>query len=107
MRVLASLLALMLAVIVADRAGRPHRVRREVRTERGVVLVFAGNLVGLALLVAVAATNALTDDGGVAGIARPAGVLVGGVLAWRKAPFVAAVVPTTGAALDVVVVVTR
>jgi branched-subunit amino acid transport protein len=40
------------------------------------------------LLVALIATSALTDGGRFAGIALPAGVLAGGVLAWRKAPFV-------------------
>lgn len=44
------------------------------------------------LLVALIATAALTDGGGFAGIALPAGVLTGGVLAWRKAPFVVVVV---------------
>ncbi|MEI5528126.1 AzlD domain-containing protein [Streptomyces brasiliscabiei] len=39
------------------------------------------------LLVALLATGALTEDGGFAGWARPAGVLAGGVLAWRGAPF--------------------
>ncbi|MEU6807000.1 AzlD domain-containing protein [Streptomyces neyagawaensis] len=39
------------------------------------------------LLVALLATGALTESGGFAGWARPAGVLVGGVLAWRRAPF--------------------
>jgi branched-subunit amino acid transport protein len=45
-----------------------------------------------ALLVALAATAALTQDGGFAGWARPAGVLVGVLAAWRKVPFVAVVV---------------
>ncbi|MFD8374380.1 AzlD domain-containing protein [Streptomyces sp. NPDC059688] len=40
------------------------------------------------LLVALLATGALTEGGGFAGWARPAGVLVGAVLAWRRAPFV-------------------
>jgi branched chain amino acid efflux pump len=44
------------------------------------------------LLVALIATSALTEGGGFAGIALPAGVLAGGVLAWRKAPFVVVVV---------------
>ncbi|SPF06600.1 AzlD domain-containing protein [Streptomyces sp. MA5143a] len=39
------------------------------------------------LLVALLATGALTESGGFAGWARPTGVLVGGVLAWRRAPF--------------------
>ena len=33
------------------------------------------------------ATTALTKGHGFAGYARPAGVLAGGLLAWRKAPF--------------------
>lgn len=39
------------------------------------------------LLVGLLATGTLTEGGGFAGWARPAGVLVGGVLAWRRAPF--------------------
>ncbi|MFK0154891.1 AzlD domain-containing protein [Streptomyces sp. NPDC090499] len=39
------------------------------------------------LLAALLATGALTEGGGFAGIARPAGVLAAGVLAWRRAPF--------------------
>ncbi|ANP48773.1 branched-subunit amino acid transport protein [Streptomyces griseochromogenes] len=53
------------------------------------------------LLVALLATGALTEGGGFAGWARPAGVLVGGVLAWRRAPFVVVVLgaAATAAAL--------
>lgn len=47
-------------------------------------LLSAGAVV---LLVALLATGALTEGGGFAGWARPAGVLAGGVLAWRRAPF--------------------
>jgi branched-subunit amino acid transport protein len=39
------------------------------------------------LLVALAATSALTQGGGFAGWARPAGVLVAGILAARRLPF--------------------
>lgn len=39
------------------------------------------------LLIALAATSALTEGHGFAGWARPAGVLAGGLLAWRRAPF--------------------
>lgn len=39
------------------------------------------------LLAALAATTALIAGHGFAGFARPAGVLVAGALAWRKAPF--------------------
>jgi branched-subunit amino acid transport protein len=50
------------------------------------------------LLTALLATGALTEAGGFAGWARPAGVLVGGVLAWRKAPFVVVVLGAAGTA---------
>jgi branched-subunit amino acid transport protein len=43
------------------------------------------------LLAALVATTALAKGHGFAGFARPAGVLVGGVLAWRKAPFLVVV----------------
>jgi branched-subunit amino acid transport protein len=43
------------------------------------------------LLAALVATTALTKGHGFAGFARPAGVLVAGVLAWRKAPFLVVV----------------
>jgi branched-subunit amino acid transport protein len=39
------------------------------------------------LLVALLATGALTEAGGFAGWARPAGVAVAVLLAWRRAPF--------------------
>jgi branched-subunit amino acid transport protein len=39
------------------------------------------------LLIALMATSALTEGHGFAGWARPSGVLVGGVLAVRRAPF--------------------
>jgi branched-subunit amino acid transport protein len=44
-----------------------------------------------ALLAALAGTAALMAGPELAGVARPAGVLVGGLLAWRRAPFVAVV----------------
>lgn len=50
------------------------------------------------LLAALAATAALTEDGAFAGVARPTGVLVGLVLAWRKAPFVVVVVAAAATA---------
>ncbi|MFE7644509.1 AzlD domain-containing protein [Streptomyces phaeoluteigriseus] len=47
-------------------------------------LLAAGAVV---LLAALLATGALTERGGFAGWARPAGVLVAVALAWRRAPF--------------------
>ncbi|OPG10104.1 branched-chain amino acid transporter [Streptomyces sp. GKU 895] len=58
-------------------------------------LLSAGAIV---LLTALLATGALTEGGGFAGWARPAGVLVGAVLAWRKAPFVVVVLGAAGTA---------
>ena len=49
-------------------------------------------LSAIALLTALVATASLTAGGGFAGWARPAGVLTGALLAWRKLPFVVVVV---------------
>ncbi|NDL58674.1 AzlD domain-containing protein [Phytoactinopolyspora mesophila] len=43
------------------------------------------------LLAALVVTSAVLDGQEFAGFARPAGVVVGGVLAWRRAPFVVVV----------------
>jgi branched-subunit amino acid transport protein len=43
------------------------------------------------LLAALVATTALTEGHGFSAFARPAGVLVAGALAWRKAPFLVVV----------------
>lgn len=43
------------------------------------------------LLLALVTTSTVFEAGTFAGWARPAGVAVGGVLAWRKAPFIAVV----------------
>lgn len=50
------------------------------------------------LLVALIATTALTDGGSFAGVALPVGVLTGGVLAWRRAPFVVVVIAAAAVA---------
>lgn len=50
------------------------------------------------LLGALVATAALLEGGEFAGYARPAGVAVGGVLAWRRAPFVAVVLAAAATA---------
>ena len=75
-------------------AGPALRSRFEV-PERAQQLLAAAAIV---LLSALVATSALTAGHGPAGIARPAGVLVGGVLAWRKAPFVLVVVAAAATA---------
>lgn len=56
-------------------------------------------LAGLAtvvLLGALVVTTTLLDGHASAGVARPVGVLVGGLLAWRRAPFVVVVVAAAG-----------
>lgn len=70
--------------VLHGRVTLPARVRD---------LLSAGAVV---LLVALLATGALTEDGGFAGWARPAGVLAGGVLAWRRAPFAVVVLGAAG-----------
>ncbi|GAB3867940.1 AzlD domain-containing protein [Dactylosporangium cerinum] len=49
-------------------------------------------LAAVALLAALIGTAALLNGTEFVGIARPAGVAVGAVLAWRKLPFVVVVV---------------
>jgi branched-subunit amino acid transport protein len=75
-------------------AGPALRSRVEVPERMQQVLAAAA----IVLLTALVATSALTDGHGPAGVARPAGVLVGGVLAWRKAPFVLVVVAAAATA---------
>jgi branched-subunit amino acid transport protein len=50
------------------------------------------SLGAVALLGALVATAALVDGDGFAGWARPAGVAVGALAAWRRLPFVVVVV---------------
>ncbi|WP_410659180.1 AzlD domain-containing protein [Amycolatopsis sp. lyj-112] len=50
------------------------------------------------LLAALVAVAAFTEGHEFAGYARPAGVLVGGVLAWRKVPFALVVVAAAATA---------
>lgn len=73
-------------LLLRDRVRLPRRAERLI------------DLAATALLVALVATAALTEAGGFAGWARPAGVLVGGVAAWFKVPFVLVVVLAAGTA---------
>lgn len=61
--------------VLRNRVRIPDRVQR--------LLTIAATV----LIVALVATASLTEGHGFAGWARPAGVLVGGVLAMRRAPF--------------------
>ena len=62
--------------LLAHRIDVPERVQELIDTST------------IVLLLAVVATSALTEAQQFAGFARPIGVAVAGVLAWRKAPFV-------------------
>ncbi len=66
------------------------RVSVPVRVERYF------DLGATALLVALVALSTFTQDGGFAGWARPLGVIVGAVAAWRKVPFVLVVILAAG-----------
>lgn len=68
------------------------RVRVSPRAERLLTVA------SVVLLTALVATAALLQGEAFAGFARPAGVAVGGVLAWRKAPFVLVVLAAAGTA---------
>lgn len=64
-------------------------LRRRGLPERAEELMSTGATV---LLVALIATASVMDGQRFAGVALPVGVLLGGVLAWRKAPFIVVVV---------------
>jgi branched chain amino acid efflux pump len=68
-----------------------HRVRIPDRLER------LASTAAAVLLVALAATAALTQGHAFAGWARPAGVLAGGILAARRAPFPVVVIAAAAA----------
>jgi branched-subunit amino acid transport protein len=55
-------------------------------------------IAAVTLLLALAATAALTEAGSAAGTARPVGVLIGVLLAWRRAPFLVVVVAAAATA---------
>jgi branched-subunit amino acid transport protein len=67
-------------VVLANRLTLPEPVQRLL------------SLAAVALLAALAVTAAFTEAGRAAGVARPAGVLVGLILAWRRLPFAVVVV---------------
>jgi len=64
-------------------------------SERASLLLTAASVI---LLLALIASSTLVDGDRFAGWARPAGVAVGGVLAWRKAPFVVVVLAAAAVA---------
>jgi branched-subunit amino acid transport protein len=92
--VLAAILVLAAGTFALRLAGPLMRSRFELSDRVQQLLSTAAVL----LLAALVATAALTAGQTHAGIARPVGVLVGGVLAWRRAPFVLVVVAAAATA---------
>ncbi|MGW4465996.1 AzlD domain-containing protein [Micromonospora sp. NPDC004704] len=91
---------MLIAVILALAVGTyAFRLAGVVLRERADLPDWLARLLPIAaatMLAALAATAALTEGGAFAGIARPAGVLVGLALAVRRAPFVLVVVAAAG-----------
>jgi branched-subunit amino acid transport protein len=70
--------------LLRDRVELPDRAR-QLMSAAAVVLLFA-----------LVATAAVMDGPRFAGPALPAGVVVGGLLAWRRAPFIVVVIAAAG-----------
>jgi branched-subunit amino acid transport protein len=77
-------IGVLAAITYSFRLAGPM-LRGRVRISQGTEELFA--IAAAILLVSLAATGAVTQGHGFAGWARPAGVLVAGVLAARRAPF--------------------
>ena len=75
-------------------AGPILRARVEISPQVERLMAMAA----IVLLAALVATSAFLDGQEFAGVARPAGIAVGGVLAWRKVPFAMVVVAAAGTA---------
>ena len=89
----------VLAVLVLAAGTYAFRVAGPVLRDRVELPERGRELLGTAavvLLVALIATSSLMDGRHPAGFALPAGVLVGGVLAARKAPFALVVLAAAG-----------
>jgi branched-subunit amino acid transport protein len=91
---IAAILALAMGTYTMRLSGVLLRERLELSEPVQRLLPMAA----AALLAALAATAALTEGPGFADIARPAGVAVGALLAWRRAPFVVVVVAAAATA---------
>ena len=92
------LIAAILVLAVGTYAFRLSGVLLRDRLELSDSLQRLLPMSAAALLAALAGTAALMAGSEFAGVARPAGVLVGGLLAWRKAPFVVVVVAAAAVA---------
>lgn len=83
-----------------DSADREDSAPARKKSKRGLPpwLDSVMSRAAVVLLIAVVATTALTEGQGFAGISRPAGVLVGGVLAWLKVPFIVVILAAAAVA---------
>ena len=92
----------LLAAVVALAVGTyTMRLGGVVLRERLALSASAQRLLPMSaavLLTALVATATLTEGAGFAGPARPFGVAVGALLAWRRMPFVVVVVAAAGTA---------
>ncbi|HET6530672.1 MAG TPA: AzlD domain-containing protein [Actinoplanes sp.] len=91
---IAAILTLAVGTYTMRLAGVVLRDRLDLSDHLQRVLPMAA----AALLAALAITAALMDGTELAGVARPAGVTVGAVLAWRRMPFVVVVVAAAATA---------
>ncbi|GIE84790.1 AzlD domain-containing protein [Actinoplanes regularis] len=93
---------MLIAAIIALGAGtyaiRLSGVLLRDRLELSPALQRLLPMAAAALLAALAGTAALMAGTEFSGVARPAGVAVGALLAWRKAPFVLVVVAAAATA---------
>lgn len=92
------LIAAIVALGVGTYAMRLGGVLLRGRLELSDRLLRVLPMAAAALLAALAGTATLMAGTDFAGVARPAGVLVGGILAWRKAPFVVVVLAAAATA---------
>ena len=87
-------LTLVLATVVLGVGTYAFRVSGPLLRSRVTLSAEVERLMAVAavvLLTALVATATLVQGHGFAGVARLVGVAVGGVLAWRRAPFVVVV----------------
>lgn len=91
---IAAILALAVGTYTLRLTGVLLRERLQLSSRAQRLLPMAA----AALLAALAATAALTQGTSWAGVARPVGVAVGALLAWRRAPFVLVVVAAAATA---------
>jgi branched-subunit amino acid transport protein len=94
-----SSIGLVVAVVVLGVGTYGFRVAGPVLRSRITLSKDVERLMEVAavvLLTALVVTATLVDGHGFAGLARLGGVAVGGLLAWRRAPFVLVVVAAAG-----------